>query len=360
MHPSRRRVGTRTWGVVLAALLLVPAPAAATQARDTVPLGEVDVEGVEVPIRATFEFRPQVNTDKPLVRGLVHGVRRVPGGTVLYYSVGVAASEGRMSGSWVFGDSSKPYQLNMGVDVALVDTANLKAYRPLYDGSTTFTVNRHDLADEPGELRVGWAVFPELPDDVTSVQVTMPRGTSAGEVPVEKGALEPTTDESSVLLGEGWPVVPQGDELAGANAQAVTFDLVRRTGSVDGAASVDETTGEIAVTLDANVLFDKSSADLRPEAQQALADVAADIAARGTGEVVVVGHTDSDGSDASNRTLSEQRAASVVAALQPGAGSAVTFRAEGRGEAEPVVPNDSPENMQLNRRVTVTYQVKEK
>jgi len=360
MHQHDRRFGARAWGVVLAGLLLVPAPAAAAQTRDEVPRGVVDVDGVEVPVHARFSFRQRINNEHPLVSGLVHGVRRVPGGTVLYYSIGVASSEQSFSPYYAFRDGGPPYELNAGADVTLVDTAGLRAYQPLYDGRTTFAVNRHDLGGSSGVLRVGWAVFPELPDGVDAVQVVMPRGTSAGEVPVEEGALEPTTDETAVVLGEGWPKVPQGDEIAGADPASVTFDLVRRTGSVDGAAAVEETAEEVAVTLDANVLFDKSSADLRPEAQRALADVAADIAARGTGEVVVVGHTDDDGSDASNQVLSEQRAASVVAAMQPGAGGAVTFRAEGRGEAEPVVPNDSPENMQLNRRVTVTYQVREK
>jgi len=360
MHHSDRRSRARVLSALLVGALLLPAlPAAASSSRDEVPLGVVDVEGVDVPILAKFSFRHRINNDNPLVSGLVHGVRRVEGGTVLYYSMGVASSEDQFSRYYAFRDQPPPYDPSSGADVSLVDTAGLKAYRPLYDGTTTFAVNRSELDGTAGVLRVGWAVFPELSEGVEKVQVLLTSNTSAGEVPVEEGVLEPTVDATSVVLGEGWPEVPQGAELAGADPAAVTFELTRRSGSIDGAASVDETTEQVAVTLDANVLFDKEAAGLRPEAQQALADVAADIAARGTGEVVVVGHTDSDGSDASNQVLSEQRAASVVAALQPAAGGAVTFRAEGRGEAEPVVPNDSPENMQLNRRVTVTYQVKE-
>jgi len=359
MHHRDRRLHGRVLGVLLVGALLAPVLPAGAQSRDEVPSGVVDVDGFEVPVLGRFAYRAKINNESPLVSGLVHGVRRVPGGTVLYYSMGVSSSEEEFSEYYAFRNQDSPYETSSGADVALVDAAGLKAYRPLYDDSTTFAVKRGELAGTPGVLRVGWAVFPELPEGVDSVQVLLTNNTSAGEVPVEDGALEPTTDETSVVVGEGWPEVPQGAELAGADPAAVTFDLTRRSGSIDGAATVDETTEEVAVTLDANVLFDKGSVDLRPEAQQALADVAADIAARGTGEVAVVGHTDSDGSDASNQVLSEQRAGSVVAALQPSSGGGVTFRAEGRGEAEPVVPNDTPENMQLNRRVTVTYQVKE-
>lgn len=359
MHHRARRLGAPILGALLVGALMVPtSPAQAARSRDEVPFGVVDVEGVEVPVLAKFSYRYLSNDREPLVSGLVHGVRRVPGGTVLYYSLGVSSSEDQFSEYYAFRDQELPYQSGSGASVALVDTAGLKAYRPLYDGDTTFAVRRNDLAGQPGELRVAWAVFPELPAGVDSVQVLLTENTSAGEVPVEDGVLEPTTTETSVRLGDGWPTVPQGAALAGADPAAVTYDLTRRSGRADGAAKVDETIDEVAVTLDANVLFDKESAALRAEAQQALADVAADIAARGTGEVVVVGHTDSDGSDSSNQPLSEQRAASVVTTLQSAAGGAVTFRAEGRGEAEPVAPNDTPENKQLNRRVTVTYQVK--
>ena len=343
---------------MLVGALTVSTLPAAPASRDEIPYGVVDVDGGEVPVLAKFSYRYLVNDREPLVSGLVHGVRRVPGGTVLYYSIGVASSEARFSPYFTSRDQERPYQTSSVASVALVDTANLTAYRPLYDGDTTFAVDRNDLGGSPGELRVGWAVFPELPEDVASVQVLLTDNTSAGEVPVDDGVLEPTTDEASIVLGDGWPEVPQGSALAGADPAAVTFDLTRRSGSIDGSATIDETIDEVAVTLDANVLFDKESAALRPDAQQALADVAKDVAARGTGEVVVIGHTDSDGSDQSNQVLSEQRAASVVAALQGASGGQVTFRAEGRGETEPVAPNDTPENKQLNRRVTVTYPVK--
>lgn len=35
----------------------------------------------------------------------------------------------------------------------------------------------------------------------------------------------------------------------------------------------------------------------------------------------------------------------------------MTFVTEGKGEREPVAPNDTPENKQLNRRVTVQYAI---
>lgn len=65
----------------------------------------------------------------------------------------------------------------------------------------------------------------------------------------------------------------------------------------------------------------------------------------------IYGHTDSRASNAYNQRLSERRAASVadVARSQ----GAVIERQIGFGETQPIAPNDSPANMQKNRRVEV-------
>lgn len=341
-------------------LLVTGAGAQAAEAgRDELPLGTIDLDGQETPVLGSFVYHQFHLDTNPEIRGLVHGVQRIEGGTVLYYSVGTPAgsSASAFAGAMAFPDSSHPYDGSHGVDLALVDTQSLAAYRPLYTASETFTSATADLEAAPGELVVGWAVFPELAPDVDTVQVTMPWGTAVGDVPVGEGALEPVAQEPAPLLGEGWPEVPAAGELAGADAAAVTYSLVRRTGDEEGTSTTEESPEQVAVTLDANVLFASGSADLSGDAQQVLGTIAADIAARGTGEVVVTGHTDSDGSDTFNQTLSEQRAASVLGVLQPASGGGVTFTAVGRGEGDPVAGNDTDEGKQANRRVTVVYAV---
>ncbi|WP_239069762.1 OmpA family protein [Cellulomonas chitinilytica] len=321
-----------------------------------VPSGVVEVDGQEVPVLGTFAYH-QRNTDtNPAIRGLVHGVRRIDGGTVLYYSIGWDSPK-PFEGWLAYPDSSSPYKILHATDVQLVDTAGLAAYRPLASAETTFTTLTTDLDSEGGELRVAWAVFPELPPDVTEVQVTMPYGTASGVVPVEDGALEPVGKDPAPYVGEGWPKLPTAAELATADPATRTFPLARRTEALDGATKVLESPENVAVTLDANVLFASGSAELTPQASETLATVAADIAARGTGQVVVTGHTDSDGSDAFNQTLSEQRAQSVLAVLQPISGTKVTFVGVGKGETEPVAPNSTDEGKQANRRVTIVYGV---
>ena len=69
--------------------------------------------------------------------------------------------------------------------------------------------------------------------------------------------------------------------------------------------------------------------------------------------VHVVGHTDSDGSDAYNLDLSRRRADAVANDLIAAGVPANRVRAEGRGEREPRADNATAAGKQLNRRVEI-------
>lgn len=66
------------------------------------------------------------------------------------------------------------------------------------------------------------------------------------------------------------------------------------------------------VTLPEAVLFDFGSAELRPEAEAALAAVVDLLRQQPRAQAEVAGHTDAVGSAAFNQALSQQRAAAVV------------------------------------------------
>lgn len=65
----------------------------------------------------------------------------------------------------------------------------------------------------------------------------------------------------------------------------------------------------------------------------------------------VIGHTDSRGSQQYNQVLSENRAKAVVDYFVKKGIAPNRIQWEGRGKMEPVAPNNSEENMWLNRRV---------
>ena len=121
-----------------------------------------------------------------------------------------------------------------------------------------------------------------------------------------------------------------------------------------------ETATEVRIDIAADVLFDFDKSVVKPQAQQALTQVATVIREKAQGIVRIEGHTDGKGTDTYNLRLSNQRADAVKAWLAGKGGlNTVTFETRGLGAKQPVAPNtktdgaDDPEGRQKNRRVTI-------
>lgn len=115
-----------------------------------------------------------------------------------------------------------------------------------------------------------------------------------------------------------------------------------------------ETDLEVRVALPADVLFDFDKADIRPDAAQALGQVATLIRAYPSGSAALEGHTDGKGDGAYNQRLSERRAEAVRRWLvEREALEAARLTTRGWGEARPVAGNDDEAGRQRNRRVEV-------
>ena len=99
------------------------------------------------------------------------------------------------------------------------------------------------------------------------------------------------------------------------------------------------------------ILFDSGSASIKPESYGILKKIA-NALKDGTIQVTVVGHTDADGDEEANLTLSEARAEAVAIALIDEFGvSEEVLSYLGRGESEPVADNSTAEGKAKNRRV---------
>ncbi|MDR0763571.1 MAG: OmpA family protein [Bacteroidales bacterium] len=102
-----------------------------------------------------------------------------------------------------------------------------------------------------------------------------------------------------------------------------------------------------------NVFFAIDKADLRTESFVELDRLATLLIKNPALCIEVSGHTDNTGSVAHNQTLSEQRAASVVAYLIGRGVEAKRMTSIGYGSSKPVVSNDTEENRAQNRRTEV-------
>lgn len=99
-----------------------------------------------------------------------------------------------------------------------------------------------------------------------------------------------------------------------------------------------------------NIYYDVDKATLRAESIEELERLLEVMETNPELVVEISGHTDSDGSDEHNETLSHNRAQSVVNFLQEKGVYDARMVARGYGENEPIAPNDNKENKQLNRR----------
>ena len=100
------------------------------------------------------------------------------------------------------------------------------------------------------------------------------------------------------------------------------------------------------------ILFDVNSDKIRGESYGVLKDIATVLKENADVKVKIVGHTDADGDDKSNLDLSKRRAESVKAMLSKEfAIDAARIETDGKGEAEPVDKNNTPEGKANNRRV---------
>jgi outer membrane protein OmpA-like peptidoglycan-associated protein len=99
------------------------------------------------------------------------------------------------------------------------------------------------------------------------------------------------------------------------------------------------------------IYFDFDSATLRSDSVETLEQVLTAVKARPSLQLVVEGHTDSQGSDDYNLKLSDRRAQSVVQWLVSNGIDSGQLTARGYGEGRPVADNDRPDGRALNRRV---------
>ncbi len=100
------------------------------------------------------------------------------------------------------------------------------------------------------------------------------------------------------------------------------------------------------------ILFDLNSATIRPESTPTLKEIGTMLREHGALRLRIEGHTDATGDDASNLSLSERRAAAVLAFLVEAYDiDASRLESVGLGETKPVGDNATPEGRQNNRRV---------
>jgi outer membrane protein OmpA-like peptidoglycan-associated protein len=101
------------------------------------------------------------------------------------------------------------------------------------------------------------------------------------------------------------------------------------------------------------IVFDTNKAYIRPESYPRLDIVVEFMAHKKSARVEISGHTDNVGKPKSNKALSQARAESCRKYIVSKGIDGARIKAVGYGDEKPIVPNDSDENRQKNRRIEV-------
>jgi type VI secretion system protein ImpK len=124
-----------------------------------------------------------------------------------------------------------------------------------------------------------------------------------------------------------------------------------------GTVSVDEDAHRSSVTFRVDAMFPPGATSVEPSMGPLITKIAGEIS-KVRGKVTVRGYTDSvpirSRQFASNEALSEERATQVLQMLQAAGVPASRLEAVGKGDADPLGDNRTPQGRAQNRRVEIT------
>lgn len=341
-------------GMVTSGLVLGGGPARAAQEPEVPILGQ----GVSSSDTAT-----KTDVSKGLVT--LHGVRRVEGATVVYWSLGwtpdtTDSENAILTGTWGYNAGlawhSEVHQLG---DVAVIDAQAMKAYTPLIgqDDTCKCSDTSYTLPSEPkpGKAYVMYAVLPELPEDMDEATVKV-AGKVFTDVPVEDGLMTPEKPKDEpILVGKGWPKVNPASIDKVKDVEKFIYPISENSKILDSAVATRDEGAQTQIDIAADVLFEFDKATLTGKAKGEIKTAAEQIRqAKPKGTITITGHTDSEGAKDYNQDLSERRAESVAKEIKPLLPKGVDVTTEGKGESDPIASNENDPGKAKNRRVTIT------
>jgi outer membrane protein OmpA-like peptidoglycan-associated protein len=156
-------------------------------------------------------------------------------------------------------------------------------------------------------------------------------------------------DRTEKILGAGIGAIAGG--AVGAYMDRQEQDLRRQTAGTG--VDVIRQGDDLILRMPSGITFPVNQYQIQPQFQPTLDQVAKTLASYNQTYVDVLGHTDSDGSDAYNQTLSERRAGAVADYLSMHGVARARMGMRGFGETTPIASNDTVEGKALNRRVEI-------
>ncbi|MDZ4714684.1 MAG: OmpA family protein [Cytophagales bacterium] len=149
---------------------------------------------------------------------------------------------------------------------------------------------------------------------------------------------------------EAWVKVEKGpNDAYNYTLTIVEIEAMKQEITSDDILTALNTDGHLALYIN----FDFGKADIKPETKAVIDQLVGMLAANPELKVSIEGHTDNVGTPATNKTLSESRARSVMNEIVRNGINAARLSSKGWGQDKPVSDNTSDEGRAKNRRVEI-------
>jgi len=203
---------------------------------------------------------------------------------------------------------------------------------------TYLAAEPHTALPQGWSLRTltGLAALAEL--DFGSVAVTADSLSVSGDT----GNRDARTRVAQILADE----LGEGEAFSISVAYREELDP---TANIPTPAECIASVGELIAAKKLN--FEPGSADLDAESREAVTAIAGALRGCPEFDIIVEGHTDSQGRESMNLNLSQMRAEAVVTALRNERLAWPGLIPRGYGEARPIAENDTEEGREANRRI---------
>ncbi|MCP4956794.1 MAG: OmpA family protein [Photobacterium aquimaris] len=151
-----------------------------------------------------------------------------------------------------------------------------------------------------------------------------------------------------------------GENTGGSNINFLTVGLTYSFGSKEEAPAIGDPEPSVHIVqaeivtlneLNGQALFAFDSAQLSSEIEVNFASILERLKSNPISKLIIVGHTDSQGSEKYNERLSLRRAQSVANYFESNGIEMSRIQVEGRGETDPIADNNTLEGRSINRRV---------
>lgn len=230
----------------------------------------------------------------------------------------------------------------------------------LYCGNDNFVAYLYDRKNQKSGSGTGYTYF-----DIKYSQMSL--GQSSSKLPDEKnlkkrrwihvaiaytnGKLKGYIDETRLINLPRIDFDPKGLSLHSYHARNDNLYYIKNIRIAEGGVKYYDRVLQDGKIIANGIRFDTGEATLKPESMGIINKITKLMQDHPDLKFSVEGHTDSDGDDASNLALSEERAKTVKSTMVKLGISTDRLSTKGLGESMPMDSNNTPEGKANNRRV---------